>query len=466
MPSFSAESLARHETYRSLKALHNKFSRLSDLDFVSAGSSHLAAISTEILKRILKRFNNYSFNIVRLVSSDLLSYFQIIFRSISSSTPSDVSWSVIPSLSDLLGRYKKRSEFVISSSWNRNYSIQPINALTRLREYAVNKDGVLYETEEESKIFYEQLLTKYKCNNIWIMFYPRVKRLSATHFTVFGHELGHIVYQDWSDDHFEDFQITHGIANKLEKAMDDFCTTHNLSDEMREDIFIQWPKSILDSLEEVICDIVGCITFGFTFLLSLFKFSSIHNFEKHLVKYGYYSWAYRIQLCLDTLKILGSPFDGTFDKGIYKWIESIDVHRQQFHPEEEVRNNKRTEYHSILLDAIRNGLPDIVKDLKYYLDSCDLSYDADFKVSDVSQVHQFLVEGIVPCANVYEDNNSIKYTPYNLRNIITGTWKYIIYNTKFSLDETMKYYKISRQANLLSLKGVEMARLLESHGSV
>lgn len=464
MPSFSADSLARHETYRSLEALHNKFSRLSDLDFASVGSSHLAAISTEILNRVLKRFDQYSYQTVLLVSSDLLTYLQILFRAVSNSTSNEVAWSMIPSLSDLFSRYKINSEFVISSSWNRNYSIHPINALTRLKAYAVDKNGVLYETEEDSRRFFERFLTKHKCDNIWVMFYPRVKRLSATHFSIFGHELGHLVYQDWSKNNYSDFKNTHGLMDKVDTAIDEYCRKHNLSAEMRVDIEDQWKESIFASLEEVICDIVGCITFGFTFLLSLFKFSSIHNFEQHLIKYGYYSWAYRVQLCLDTLKILGSPFDGTFDKGIYKWIESIDAHCQQFHPEEEVRSNTRTGYHSILLDSIRNGLPDIVQDLKCYLDNCGLSYDADFKANDVSQVHQFLIEDVVPCANVYEDNNSIKYAPYNLRNIITGTWKYIIYNTEFSLDETMKYYKISRQANLLSLKGVEMARLLGSHG--
>ena len=58
----------------------------------------------------------------------------------------------------------------------------------------------------------------------------------------------------------------------------------------------------------------------------------------------------------------------------------------------------------------------------------------------------------------------ILYSPLDLRNIISGTWKYIIVTNKFKLRDTENYYKYSGTANLLSLKGIEMAKILSDFG--
>lgn len=461
MPNFSAESLSRHETYRSLKALHNQYSKLATLSYPSEGSDSLISVSTEILERIIGRFDRYSDRITSLLSTGLLQYLQDLLSTLSNSTSSDVAWSIIPSLDALFSRYKKNSQFVISSLWERTYAIEPDNALESLRDNTSKLPGILADTVEESEEIFKTALTTPSCENIFILYYPRIKRLSATHFANFGHEIGHMVFIDWRQDHLVNFHADHNIKGKVEASARDYVYRHGLNDEMIQFFSKEWTVSIVNCLKEICCDIVGCITFGFSFLLSLFKFSSIYEHENHNLDQGYFSWAYRIELCLLTLKELGSPYDGSFDDKIANWIASIKTYNSRFESTKYILDDdSEYRYQGALTDAIRKGLPELVKELKGYLIEPGLTYEDDFNGKEIESTKASLEQGIIPCSTIEEKDNLILYSPLDMRNIISGTWQYIIATNDFDLKDTRNYYKYSRTANLLSLKGIEMAKIL------
>lgn len=464
MSQFSATSLAKHEIYRSLKALHNQYERLSTLVFVCRGSKSLCLIITSLIDRILKRFSVYNDD-QALDLSRILQSLQDWYVSLRSSVSSEVAWSIVPSLEELFGLISPKSQYVISSTWLRTYLIDTYNALDVLRHTIISgTEGILDNTEEGAQIFFNGLLNEHDCDSIYVLHYPRVKRLSALHFALFGHELGHLIYKEWAEERREEFFENNALLNKIEVHAANAITGAVASDnprfdEIKTNLAVQYFKSMARCLEEICCDIVGCWLFGFNFLLSAFKFSSIHDFESiSELPYGYYPWAFRTKICLDTIELLRHPYDGRFDDNVSEWIKELREYNTSFQYDREIISHDGYSFHTDMIDAITSSLGLLVDQLGEYLREESLKFENDFSLEQMKSVKSLLEKRVIPsCHTVVEDNQLIQ-TPLGMRNIISGTWLHLV-SSDIDIDNTEDYYDYSKRTNLLSLKGIELSKI-------
>ena len=112
------------------------------------------------------------------------------------------------------------------------------------------------------------------------------------------------------------------------------------------------------------------------------------------------------------------------------------------------------EYIAYLMEMFISEIDSIVNELQgmipkpHYSDVCKISFQ---KI-----VFDRLKSGIVPNVAINSDLTEI---PIDFRNIVMGTWLYLC---EQSIDNYENFNQISRMANLLSLKGIELS-FLQSH---
>lgn len=462
MSTPSDSALIKHEIYRSLKALEFKYLQLSNCDFACKGSWSLSIILLTIIQKILHRFNSLSdhnINRFRL----FLPRFQLWCKYLKSSNSSDAPWSIIPSLEDLFEKIKPKSQFILNPTYERKYNIHTTNILFDIKTKILSNPGLFVEPDDDPSSFTKEVFKKIDCDDIYIISFPIIKRLSVLHFPILGHEIGHLFYHDWFIKYFNDL----AIKNNFESHIDTFVAKI-IKDREKNQISMPFfdNKEMLASkclttykrcFEEIFCDIIGTMIFGYTFLFGVYKFSSLNNREIQYIDKGYYSWEYRIRICLDVLKHYGTPYNGEDYKIIQKWINEIDNKFDKLVIYKKIKDNKEYNFHTAMLDTIDASFGEILKQIEPYVK--DVMFSDIYNQNLISVVDELLSQNIIPCVNLKGDLSS---DPITMRNIIVGTWLNIL-SLDYNVLSTDELYKHIHRINLLSLKGIELSKETEKY---
>lgn len=462
----SHQSVFRHEVYRSLKTLEYKYKLLNNEEFVCEGATSLARAVHNMLELIIARFPTLEDSTIKKIPN-LFQKIQIWSFHLSNSRLQEVAWSILPSLEELFSQVKEDSQFIITPIWERNYFIHTENVVDTLAFKMIGNLGLFGETLDENKKFLDNFYKNIKCKNIFLMSYPRLKRLSVLHFAILGHEIGHLFFQEWKHNNLNWFYKTNSVEKAIDDHVDEIISkkqerirqmglfSDNIKRKLTTDIFTSMDKC----LEEICCDIIGSIIFGYTFLFAQYKFSSPLNINQNFINQGYYPWSYRIKFTLDTLKELGHPFDGSDNPIFSNWIKKLNQ-RFSIIDLNIIKKDKQYKYHEILIKAIINSHKDIISQLNKFVSP--IFFSSVYSKDDCLLVKKYLDNGITPNSRIKNNNNGMIYDPIDMRNIIAGTWYHIL-SANIDYENTELFHRYLHRANMLSLKAIELSKITKDY---
>ncbi|MFH1852602.1 MAG: hypothetical protein ABIA75_09680 [Candidatus Neomarinimicrobiota bacterium] len=289
-----------------------------------------------------------------------------------------------------------------------------------------------------------------------------MKRISALHFAILGHEIGHLLYKKWKQKTSFDFFEEKTIRKKVEEYIEDIITKEKneyqirvFEDERRAHLISHFSDSLKRCFEEFCCDIFGILIFGFSFILSHYKFGSLlYPQGKNIITVdeGYYPWDYRLKICLETMYNLPEIYQGSELHEVNAWLRSLNNQYSNIDINY-IFNNKMYGYHKIFIEEFEIYLPTLITELHLVTD--ELLYENIADINDINLVTEYLNNKIVPAVRIDEKLESY---PLDFRNIISGTWNHIL-SSSIDFNNTELLYNLMNQANLLSLKGIELSKI-------
>jgi hypothetical protein len=291
-----------------------------------------------------------------------------------------------------------------------------------------------------------------------------MERLSAIHFSLLGHEIGHIYSQRWLDQYFSDFLKNNNFENLISETFTKkFSSQLKLLDESIQEVIIKnhvnnYLKITKKIFNEILADIYGTLLFGESMLIAMYIYASRKSLDSmDSLSNGYLSWRIRLKIIkdtLDSLKIL--------DEEYYKPTHDLnnilnDTTRYEIRIYEK---NEHFDFLKILIEIFEKNKDSIFKTIKKEINNqlfCNF-----IKKKYVDAVIERLKNQIIPNTILSEIDNKLFEEPIEFRNILYGTWLYLfdqikeIITDKNNIQEK-DYEKITHIINLLSIKGIELS---------
>lgn len=453
------EKIIQAEVNRKLHALHNHCTQLLGQDYPSRGSHTLLRLFQKITLVIQGRFDFYSSNQIIFVGA-LCKYIEQYIGHINSSKMTEVPWSIIPALENLFGHIRPNCEFVICPLWETNYQIINSNLIQEIRRQVLEVPGLLFDQNANFQKNVEAFLLEVP-TGLYFLFYPRLERLSVLHFSLLGHEIGHIFADEWLEKNWEkflnDFKIEATLSEHFEK---EFGRPEEQYELFRPQYVkvetVESMKKFKRIMKELLSDIFGVLIFGPSCLLSYYLFalnSQLDDLQN--IPSGYLPWRYRLRLLRYVLRKMGFGTFGLEDTLSREWFDMISDTCDKTPELDALKKDKKLSHFAILVDAVQEWRDKIYDDMVRFDKSKRYLYIHAFSEEAHKEVVERLKNGITPNAKVGED---LVEQPIDLRNIVLGTWTHV---TSIPLDDYKLYTEDSMVANLLSLKAIELSTIQE-----
>ncbi len=443
------KNLLQGELYSKLITLKKHYNELDTYEYATKGSRDLIDFILDILDIIDIRFERYSDRKLYLLKS-LLPFFGKICGYISESRLKNIPWSIVPAYARLFKTIHLNTGFILCPIWETSYSIINTDILEILFQEVLSIKKFIFDFDTKKEL--ESKVKKFRKNmpdGIYIIFFPKIERLSALHFSLLGHEIGHIFAAEWLSSNFDNFIRTTAIDTEFERmAMEDIKKRQDKPDMFVDKYILQITTTYLNYIKKILCeliaDIYGAFIFGQTTLISSFLFSFGSGLDDtSFWSEGYLSWKYRLKNIkraidfLDLKKSINPNGDNITVKNINKIIN------------EPHKDNSINQYISMFLVGFNMKAESIFEDVIKNLNSqIYLNYINQDIVEKVKMRFDQLVT-----PNSYFDENLNEF-PIDFRNILSGTWQYCF---DCISSDFKKYEIISKQINLLSIKGIEMS---------
>jgi hypothetical protein len=447
------QRLIEYETYREITSLQKQYLNLPYRDFPCKGALSAWRFLLSIIELLKARFERYSSKQLQFLQT-ILPLFETFCGYLNDSKTKNVPWSVIPSLEELFSKIRPGTEFVICPIWETNYKIFNRNIIEFLDSKLLRTQGFLFDVTPSFDDNRNTFLAKFP-SGIYFVFYPRTEKLNVLHFPLLGHEIGHIFAGDWIDSHFEDMSKKYNIKEKVKAYIDTQIPDGFVGPLFKPKLIDTQALGIINIykriVSELLSDIVGAFIFGHSALLSNYIFSLKFNIDDfRQVPQGYVSWRFRLYFIQKAIARIGLKEPPNIRFGVPNWYDEIrriidSVEVQQYH-----FNQTGFGYVKYILELLDNEFDSLCDSILTFLK--DQKYTNIYSQSLQEAVVERLSNGIVPNCVI---NNELVEEPICLRNIVGGTWLYLI-NNELSLDYN-EYFKSNYQTNLLSLKGIELS---------
>jgi hypothetical protein len=193
----------------------------------------------------------------------------------------------------------KDSNFIIRPQWAYNYSLvgEFVNVY---RTYISGMDWIPSGEWESS-------IGEVRTQRIYCVAFPRIERLNALLHASWGHEVGHIVAEQWTQAHFYPLwsQAEPGIRQRIQREVQAHpppvqpLFQQVVIDNVVADMLNTALKATQRGLVELICDAVGTHLLGPAALAAAIEFSaSLSLDESPLSSDMYPPWRYRLRCML------------------------------------------------------------------------------------------------------------------------------------------------------------------------
>lgn len=446
--------VVKSETYKYILRLQNQYSVLAYEELPCKGAIDIWKLATRILEKISLRLDKFSNRQIQLINT-LLPNLEEFCGFLNDSKLSNVPWSLIPSLESLFSEIRPGAKFVITPKWEVNYGIVTGNIFEYWDVDVLSIRGLLFDDDENFDNNIKELL-KDIGSEIYILFYPRSERLSVLQFPILGHEIGHIFAHSWLNTEFDKFINEYKIKEKLLSYVKNTMPKDILGTLFEDHYERSKISDILNIyraiLAETISDIIGAIIFGHTALLSSYIFAIKHGLDNYTgITKGYLPWRYRLNVVHRIIDIMKVEYRIDGFMKFNKWLDEIHQIARDVETDILYKREKGHDYLKYLVDVLNENFETIFTFINKMVPGkhFDEIYDHQFE----TKVYERLKDEIIP--NCVIDDHLVE-TPIDLRNIVSGTWRYI---GELIQDNYENFVKKSNQANLLSLKGIELSYL-------
>jgi hypothetical protein len=299
--------LLKGEIYSKIVTIQKKYNSLLNNNFPTTGAIALTRLICNILELINKRYRLYTERQIKFINQLCLK-FETIFSYLNESQILNVPWSIIPAIEKLFHNIKKDAGFVISPMITFNYSIIHSNIISKLKSVAESQDLLFDYTNDERLINDIDTLFSGVDDEIYFIFFPKLERVSALHFTLLGHEIGHTYSEEWINNNFLEFSNINDLEKKFneiaKKEYKEKTTSTELEDiDLFSNAFVM--KQIVEYIDiskkilnELISDIFGAFIFGDSSIIASYLFAIKKTLDdKSGWERGYLSWRFRDLEC-------------------------------------------------------------------------------------------------------------------------------------------------------------------------
>lgn len=230
----------------------------------------------------------FSISVLRRLNEDL----RFIERAATQHTP----WSLVRPLENLGERVHPKSYFIIRPQWSYNYSLRE-----RLSVYQEYVEKLLPEKKLNEVL---NLVSDGHQENLYVLGFPYMDRLSVLMHTLFGHEIGHPIEKEY----FSKQEKVGDFLPSLFESVVKECKVPG--DRQKWDLFdLEKVSRMLGvvqelrrrALAEIICDLVNVNLFGPAALFATEEFAlsrELDSFESDPPQYHYPPWRYRLRVIL------------------------------------------------------------------------------------------------------------------------------------------------------------------------
>lgn len=445
------KSIVLIETYKKLFFLKKQYFGLPHKDFICDGAEYIWKLQVNIIEKLINRFEKYSNKQLQLINT-LFPFFEKICGYLDDSKTKNVPWSIIPSLETLFSEIRPDTKFIICPLWETNYKIFNRNIIEYIDETVLSVPGLLFDSSDDFDANKNKFLEEYP-SGIYFVFYPRTERLSVLHFPLLGHEIGHIYASIWLDEYFEKLLKESDIEETLKKEVKTEFSKNAINGPLFLDHIIdvrvfEILKIYKQIFAETISDIVGAFIFGPSTLFSSYIFAlkfGLDDFKGFTD--GYLPWRFRLNLicrALDYMKIGNLPDS---HKQANVWISNIC--KTAIIDFKSFSYKVQYKYCAYVIDLIIRNFSEICCNIEKFIS--DQNYKNSYDEKHQGTVVERLENGIIPNCRIDGD---LREDPICLRNIVAGTW---IYLCELDMGNYDKYLTDSINANLLSLKAIELS---------
>ena len=447
--------ILKADTYKSLLTIRRKYKDLSKESFPCDGSGQLWELLLNIIDIITERLNGYSSRQIQLLNT-ILPAFDEFCKLLDGSVVSKVPWSVLPSLEHLFSIIRRDALFTIVPQWEFNYGIICKNIIELIADKIVSVPGFIFDNDSDFDNNKEKLLSKYTKEN-YLLLYPIGERLHPLHFPLLGHEIGHIFADEWLVKSYDDKIDKLGLPGQVDSYLKKHIPPHIQSHTILENIFLNTEnakilKSFRRIVVEIIADCVGVIIFGPSALLSSFVLSVKFGYSNfNAIDKGYLPWRYRLYFISKIIEHLGTGVYFSEAAGVHKWIAEIEKIIVNYDYVGEIEKQPTIAYYSLIYKMLEQEICTISDEICLNIPAPH--YSDIMNVDLQKEVFDRLDNGIIPNCKIYSD---LKEDPIDFRNIIIGTWLFIC---EQPIDKLKEFIEVSRNANLLSLKAIELSHL-------
>lgn len=393
--------------------------------------------------RQLKRLKE----LIQIISSNL--------QFIENSKMDKIPWSLVEPLQKIASSITPNAKIVLCQQWDYNYSIYTRNLFDQYHEL------ILILEEFLSEDTFLNLETKLK-TPLYLVNFPYLEKNNILLFSLLGHEIGHLVADKYIKSLGPDV-LGYDFRKTLKELYEGkykgltplpnylaFCSN-------------AWTRLF----EELISDVVGCLSFGPAMLFSMFEFALQYDLDTIPTdSNGFYpSWRSRLRIILNTI----TKFLHTFDDLESSVFTDINVNNRLIQIKTIVDDAKDiailNEDNNILiytiyknvLEKIESYIPDLLVQFGKN------SFDETAFFDNINILNLRLKAGIPP--NILNDLDLS--TISTIEEIINSAWKYrLSWEAEIFDDEgnfNQEYINTRKNLNKLTIKAIEYINLSNNY---
>ena len=249
-------------------------------------------------------------------------------RSRTAHTP----WSLIQQTEKYLKQQVGNDcHFIIRPQWSHNYGL--IGEFVEVFRTIMGALDWITLQDWENNI--DEIINE----KIYCISFPRIERLNVLMHANWGHEVGHIIADQWITEHFDQLWTSkeHEIKTRIKQEVIqnsppvEALFKETFIESIVADKTLKAMDTTRQGLTELICDTVGVHLFGPAALASACEFSApFHLDENPLQRELYPPWRYRLRLMLKAcsedlvVKENSNKYPGDLIKTFFYWLKDIE----------------------------------------------------------------------------------------------------------------------------------------------
>lgn len=381
-------------------------------------------------------------------------------RFIERATTDQTPWSLIRPLEKIGEQIHPTSCFIIRPQWRYNYSLlELISAYSEAFSELLSKEKLNKALYPDNSI-----------QQIYVMGFPNMDRLSVMMYVLFGHELGHPIEKEYFDrENKNSAEFAPKLTHMVLEALDLLKELKSLKLEQGAKYYrmiTEVHRLRHQALRELICDLVCINLFGPAALFANEEYALSAGLDSVEKKPPHYPpWRYRLRTMLeefpsDWIKhfIEKGRFNKTISKALNNKMESIRIAVEQSEDKKKLNEDAETR---IAYTSLEDALPKVRQFVRQRLKKYGFQLDDLLGATNV-QLLKRLENWIPPDAYINNEGDEVIGDVRSVLNVGWLQWvsAYASMPTTTDVkDQISDYFNKVDALNRLVMKAIENINL-------